>query len=282
MASADAFPFIDSDEIRHLPIANLELTYSEDESDNPLYQRGLRLEVDVQLRDGLQWVGESIKNLFRSSDQPPTIHLSAWLSEKRDWSKPPKLEKLVLQGYFRDMSLKPWNMVEFRTMGIELTATKSGVGSSGEELEGSRSDETSRDDDTADTKVEDTSMEVEEDAGRDLAPAEKPGSWHFGFGFIGEAMGINMPEASFPIRLRYRLARDVEASDLKGEDKKRKWSLTIVVNDWKDVFGHKNVHVRPVPSDFSFADRIERVWLRNELTKRFLLSGDGSDAQDLV
>jgi hypothetical protein len=60
------FPFIDSDEIRHLPIANLELTYSENESDNPLYQRGLRLEVDVQLRDGLQWVGESIKNLFRS------------------------------------------------------------------------------------------------------------------------------------------------------------------------------------------------------------------------
>lgn len=189
------FPFIDSDDIRNLPIANLELTYSGEKFKNPLHQPGLRLEIDVQLRDGLKWVGDSIKGLFGSSDEPPTIHLSAWLSEKRNWSKAPKIEKLVLQGYFKDMSLKPWNILEFKTMGIELTATKSS------------------------------------------------GSWHFGFGFIGDVMVTNIPEARVPVGLSYRVAREVEDSNIDGEDMGRRWSLTIVCKDWKDVFGFKNVDV---------------------------------------
>ena len=190
------FPFIDNDNIKSLPIANLELTYSEDKTKNPLHQPGLRLELDVQLKDSLQWVGDAIKGLFGSSDKPPTIHLSAWLSESRNWSKPPNnIEKLVLQGYFKDMSLKPWNILEFKTMGIELTATKS-------------------------TK-----------------------SWLFGFGFIGEVMVTNIQEARLPVGLSYRIARDVDDLDVDGEDMGRTWNLTVVAEDWKNIFGFENVHV---------------------------------------
>ncbi|KAH7310920.1 hypothetical protein B0I35DRAFT_439890 [Stachybotrys elegans] len=118
------FPFINSKDIANLPIASLELTYSEEKTKNPLHKPGLRLEVDIELKDSLEWAGDSIKALFGSLDTP-TIHLSAFLSETRNWSKPPTIEKLVLQGYFKDMSLNPWNMLEFKTMGIEITAEKS-------------------------------------------------------------------------------------------------------------------------------------------------------------
>lgn len=123
---ATLFPFIDSEDFKSLPITNLELTYSEDKTQNPLQQPGLRLELDVQLQGCLYWVGDAIKSLFGTSDKPPTIHLSALLSEERNWSKPPKIEKLVLQGYFKDMEFKPWNVLEFKTLGIELTALKNG------------------------------------------------------------------------------------------------------------------------------------------------------------
>lgn len=189
---ASLFPFIDSEEIKNLPIANLELTYSADEPNKLFHKPGLRLEVDIQLKGVLQWVGDAIKTLFGSADHPPTIRLSAWLSETRNWSKhPTDMDKLVLEGYFQDMVFKPWNILDFKTMGIELTATKSG------------------------------------------------GSWHFGFGFIGEVMITNIPEARVPVGLTYRIAREVE-----DEDTGRTWSLAVIAEDWRNVFGFENVHVR--------------------------------------
>ncbi|KAM0514405.1 hypothetical protein ACHAPE_006698 [Trichoderma viride] len=119
------FPFINNKDIANLPIASLELTYSEEKTKNPLHKPGLRLEVDIELKDSLEWAGDSIKALFGSLDHTPTIHLSAFLSETRNWSKPPTIEKLELQGYFKDVSLQPWNILEFKTMGIEITAEKS-------------------------------------------------------------------------------------------------------------------------------------------------------------
>jgi hypothetical protein len=119
------FPFINNNDISSLPISSLELTYPEEVTENPLYKPGLRLEVDVELLDGLAWVGDSIKALFGSLNHTPKINLSAFLSKTRNWSKPPTIEKLELQGYFKDMSLRPWNMLEFKIMGIEITTEKS-------------------------------------------------------------------------------------------------------------------------------------------------------------
>ncbi|GAP86904.1 hypothetical protein SAMD00023353_2400470 [Rosellinia necatrix] len=192
---ATLFPYIESEDIKNLPIANLELTYSEDETKNPLYQPGLRLELDVQLKGCLKWAGDAIKNLFGSLDTPPTIHLSAWLSKERNWSKPPQIENLILQGYFKDMSLKAWNILEFQTLGMELTALKSA------------------------------------------------NSWNFGFGLIGEVAVTGIPEAQVPLKLSYRIARDIGSDEDgdEGEGEKnpsRIWNLTINASEWKGIFGY--------------------------------------------
>ncbi|KAI0887862.1 uncharacterized protein GGS22DRAFT_197773 [Annulohypoxylon maeteangense] len=117
-------PFIDSEDFKNLPIANLRLTYSEKVIQSSFQQPGLRLELDIPLQGCLDWVGDAIEILFGTSDKPHTIHFSALLSEERNWSKPPKIEKIVLQGYFKDMTFKPWNVLDFKTLGIELTAEK--------------------------------------------------------------------------------------------------------------------------------------------------------------
>lgn len=120
------FPFIDSEDFKNLPIANLELSYFKDETPDLIQKPGLRLNLDIQLVGCLSWVGDAMKSLFETSEKPPTIRLSALLSEERNWSKPPQIEKLVLQGYFMDLEFKPWNILKFETLGIELTALKNG------------------------------------------------------------------------------------------------------------------------------------------------------------
>ncbi|KAL3247338.1 hypothetical protein ABHI18_012444 [Aspergillus niger] len=120
------FPFIDSEEFKNLPVANVELTYSEGKTQSPVQKPGLRLELDVELSGCLSWVGDTIKRLFGTIDKPPTIRLSALLSKERNWSCPPKIERLVLQGYFKDLAFKSWNVLRFETLGIELTAVKTG------------------------------------------------------------------------------------------------------------------------------------------------------------
>ncbi|KAI1812808.1 hypothetical protein GGS20DRAFT_518042 [Poronia punctata] len=203
---AKLLPYIDCLDMTSLPIANLELTYSEEKSNNPLYQPGLCLELDVQLNGSLQWVSDAIKNLFGSSEHPRTIHLSALLSQERNWSRPPTIENLVLRGYLDGASLKAWNLLEFQTLGMEFSALKSN------------------------------------------------GSWNFGFGFIGEVALIGIPEAKAPLKLSYRLARDV-VEDESGNDEggsegqeveeKQKakpghiWNLTIDASQWKGIFGYK-------------------------------------------
>src|SRR4051812_8704669 len=73
------------------------------------------------------WVGDAMKTSSDGSTNTPTIHPTAWLSESRNWTKPlPKIEKLVLQMYFKNMGYKPWNILKFKATGIELTAMKAG------------------------------------------------------------------------------------------------------------------------------------------------------------
>lgn len=106
-----------------MPITNLAFTYCE-EKQSAFFPPGLRLEADVQLKDSMQWASDALKSMFAGQEAPESIHLSAHLADERDWSKRPRLEKLVLQGYFQNMGLKTWDLLQFKTMGIEITGTK--------------------------------------------------------------------------------------------------------------------------------------------------------------
>ncbi|KAE8131103.1 hypothetical protein BDV38DRAFT_289020 [Aspergillus pseudotamarii] len=119
------FPFIDDEDLKKIPITNLEFTYCE-EKQGTFFLPGLRLEVDVMLKDSLQWASDTLKTIFGDQPIPESIHLSAHLGDKRDWTKRPVIEKLVLQGYFPTIGLKIWDVLQFKTIGIEITGTKAG------------------------------------------------------------------------------------------------------------------------------------------------------------
>ncbi|KAF5568814.1 hypothetical protein FPHYL_2621 [Fusarium phyllophilum] len=239
------FPSINNFNIKNLPIENLELTYSE-EKKNFLFKPGLRLEVDVLFKDNLAWAGDALKKLFGPNDPPKSIHLSAYLSDTRDWSKRPKIENLVLQGYFPPLALKAWDLLNFRTLGIEITATKAAENKPSEEEpegdehkdgkpedqtdgnheNGGGEKETSKvanfyaneqkpDDDGGENEEED-----DEEGSDDKAKDKK--SWFFGFVFFGTVLITKVPHANVPLDVNYRIARDFVAAEegKKEEDNK--------------------------------------------------------------
>ncbi|KAJ4037843.1 hypothetical protein NW758_009422 [Fusarium oxysporum] len=95
------FPSINDFNLKNLPVENLEFTYSE-EKKNFLFKPGLRLEVDVLFTNSLAWAGDALRKLFGPTDPPKSIHLS----------------------FFPPLALKAWDLLNFRTLGIEITATK--------------------------------------------------------------------------------------------------------------------------------------------------------------
>lgn len=251
------FPFLENDCFKNLPIENLAFTYSEEEeSIFSCFSPGLHLEADVLLMDGLQWAGDLLKKLFGHHEPPTSIHLSAHFSNERNWSKQPKINKLVLRGEFRNLTLKPWDFLQFKTIGMELTATQA-VGKSSK--------------------------------GKD----KEKKSWNFGFGLYGILLITKIPYANAPTYMKYRIARDFvpgkdenEEEAGKGTDNdeneekddevsiseagkkiakkdsrkldqnssknaehggdskhKRIWSLVISVDKWEDIYGIKNVTV---------------------------------------
>ncbi|PYI24786.1 hypothetical protein BO99DRAFT_349500 [Aspergillus violaceofuscus CBS 115571] len=119
------FPEIEQSTIQKLPLKNLEFTYSNKEKDS-LFPVGLRLEGDLEFKDGLQFVSDGLKNVFgadKGTALPSKLRVSALIAKERDWSKKPKIEGLVLQAY-ADMTLPKWDFLEFKTVGIELSARK--------------------------------------------------------------------------------------------------------------------------------------------------------------
>ncbi|KAF4485672.1 hypothetical protein FAGAP_11478 [Fusarium agapanthi] len=241
------FPSINDFNIKNLPIENLEITYSE-EKKNFLFKPGLRLEVDVLFRDSLAWAGDALKKLFGPNDPPKSIHLSAHLSDTRDWSKRPKIESLVLQGYFPPLALKAWDLLNFRTLGIEITATKAAMNkpseeeskhdkpedgklkgeTDGDQKTGSRDTETAKlskfhateqkqDDGGDDDDDDDDDEEGEDEEGSDSKAKEKK-SWFFGFAFFGTVLITKVPHANVPLDVNYRIARDFVAVE---EEKKK-------------------------------------------------------------
>ena len=134
------FPFLEGKEIGNLPIKNLEFTYCE-EKEGHFFPSGLRLEVDVLLKDRLQWVGDGLKHMFGSEKRlPKMLHLSADLGKKRDWSKRPKIEDFILRGNFKDFGNETWDVLRFKTLGLELTATKAASKGSDEKKSAKKKD----------------------------------------------------------------------------------------------------------------------------------------------
>lgn len=118
------FPFLEGKEIGNLPIENLEFTYFE-EKETQFSHVGLSLEVDVLLKDRLQWVSDGLEHIFKSKEKvPKMLHLSAYLEKDRDWSKRPKIKDFVLRGEFKGFKEEDWDVLRFKSLGLELTATK--------------------------------------------------------------------------------------------------------------------------------------------------------------
>jgi len=128
-------PFLESNEIKNLPIENLEFTYCEEKSGH-FFPPGLRLEVDVLLKDSLQWATDALQKMFGEKRRPKKIHLSAELGKKRDWSKRPKVDDFALRGYFTEFGYETWDILHFKTLGLEITATKAAKNPSKEDKAG--------------------------------------------------------------------------------------------------------------------------------------------------
>ncbi|SCO91442.1 uncharacterized protein FRV6_15570 [Fusarium oxysporum] len=237
------FPSINDFNLKNLPVENLELAYSE-EKKNFLFKPGLRLEVDVLFTDSLAWAGDALKKRFGPTDPPKSIHLSAHLADTRDWSKRPKIENLVLQGFFPPLALKAWDLLNFRTLGIEITATKATKNKPSKEKpggdkheDGKPKGETDDDHDTGSGENETTKLrkfrateqspddgggeneEGEDDEEGSDDKAKKKKSWFFGFAFFGTVLVTKVPHANVPLDMNYRIARDFVAAE---EEEKKK------------------------------------------------------------
>lgn len=120
------FPEIENKTIKTLPLKNLEFTFSNTKKET-LLPDGLRLQGDLELTDGLQWVSDGLKDVFgsnKATELPSKIRVSALLAKERDWTKKPKTEGIVLQAFLHEMKLPAWDFLEFQTVGIELSARK--------------------------------------------------------------------------------------------------------------------------------------------------------------
>jgi hypothetical protein len=126
---ATLFPEIENKTIQKLPLKNLEFVFSNTEKES-LFPAGLRLQGDLELKDGLGFISDRLKDLFgseKSTALPKKIRVTAHIGKERDWSKKPKIEGIVLQAALDDMKLPAWDFLEFQTVGIELSARKEAV-----------------------------------------------------------------------------------------------------------------------------------------------------------
>lgn len=176
------FPEIENKAVEKLPIKNLAFTYSNKAKDS-LFPAGLRLEGDLELKDGLQFMSDALKNMFgneKAAELPKVLRVSAHLAKERDWSKKPKIEGMVLEASLGDMKLPKWDFLEFNTVGFELSLRKEGAenkkhdkGKDDKKKEDKKGDEEGKekkDDDQEDK--EDSSSKPTEGAPQDAAAIE--------------------------------------------------------------------------------------------------------------
>ena len=65
-------------------------------------------------------MSDFLEGFFEQKD--PGIDFSAWLGSDRDFVSLESLDSIVLRGVLRNMHLKLFDIIEFREIGIELSA----------------------------------------------------------------------------------------------------------------------------------------------------------------
>lgn len=320
---AKFFPHIDLEPIKQLPINNVEFTYTEVDNDF-LYQKGLRLEGDVPCTGHLQPVADMLKRIYGDKDAPSKLHISAYISDERDWTKAPKITKLVLSASLADGKLNVWDFLAFDSVGVQILALQK---NEQEKIKDDKDKDESKDaateakdekqatepeskagkvadkatekvadkatekaaekiskatdkaskasDNKAQKKAEATSSkgvskkttkestekgkedakddkEGEGEAKKDdtaatdekadqKAPAKPKKTWEFGLCILGTGSLINLPKATKPLWVKYRMAKDPQ------ETTKALYNVHITAEDWKNAFGVKNLNVRLCP-----------------------------------
>lgn len=251
---ATLFPDIDLEAIKRLPITNVEFTYTDEEGDS-LHRPGMRLEGDVELTGRLQPAAEMLQRIYGRDPAPSELHVSAYLCPDRDWKvRPKKISKLILDGSLLEAKFKAWDWLTFRSVGVRITALemskedeedKKGDGKDGEEgADKKKADEPTEleeptkieEDKTEDNKEsKDDTDQKKEDS--DEKPSKTKKTWQFGVSILGTASITNLPKATKPLTVTYRMARDPR------EEEKPLYNLTLTGSDWKDVYGVKNLTV---------------------------------------
>ncbi|RAQ54749.1 hypothetical protein AFGD_003930 [Aspergillus flavus] len=304
---AQFFPHIDLDPIKQLPINNVEFTYTEADNDI-LYKKGLRLEGDVLCTGHLQPVADMLRRIYGDKDAPSKLHVSAHLSDERDWTKAPKITKLILSATLVYGKLKVWDFLAFDSVDVQILALqkdkqekvkddkdkdesndaateakdekqatepgskagkvadkatekvskatditskasdykaqkKAEVTSSQEVSKKATKESTEKGKENAkddkqgekETKEEDTAA-IDEKADQ-KAPTKPKKTWEFGLCILGTGSLINLPKATKPLWVKYRMARDPQ------ETTKALYKVHITAEDWKNAFGVKNLNL---------------------------------------
>ncbi|PYH44093.1 uncharacterized protein BP01DRAFT_343380 [Aspergillus saccharolyticus JOP 1030-1] len=227
------FPEIEQSTIQKLPIKNLEFTYSNTEKDS-LFPVGLRLEGDLEFKDGLQFVADGLKNVFGSdkgTTLPSKLRISALIAKERDWSKKPKIDGLVLQAYV-DMSLPKWDFLEFKTAGIELSARreekkddKKDDKKDGKKVDSTKDDkEGKKESGEPDDVSEPTSLKVaaeDNKSDKEKDEKDKKKEWKLGFGIFGKLNITKLPKSKGTLEARYWI-RGGDWKEEKNDKKKDK------------------------------------------------------------
>ncbi|KAH7305333.1 hypothetical protein B0I35DRAFT_464926 [Stachybotrys elegans] len=118
------FPNISNDIMKHIPLRDVALVYLENETDM-FHHAGLRLEAKLAFEGVLQPVADTLQHLAGPDNKAPqALSVAADLSRTRNWGARPALCSVVLQGALTDMSWKLWDVLDFRTVGVEVSTTK--------------------------------------------------------------------------------------------------------------------------------------------------------------
>jgi hypothetical protein len=264
------FPHINLDAVRKLSIKNIEFTYTENEDDF-LYPKGLRLEGDVEVSGGhLQPVADMLARIYGEEHAPAELHVSAHLSDERDWKKPPKITKLVLGAYLNG-NLNAWDFLTFKSVGVEISAIQDDRQESQVDGEGT-DDETKEDEGKEENnekqcetitlvnskgekkKVESKHSLVKDkgdenavvaneseklDKANDTQKQPKK-TWKLGLCVLGTADVLGLPKTNKLLGTKFRMARDPQEDTL--------YNIILTTDDWTNVYGIKNLNVS-LPED---------------------------------
>ena len=83
---------------------------------------GLRFETDVLFQGVLEPIADVFRDFFGQPN--PALHVSTYLGGYRNWKRPIAPSSFVLRGSLAQCSLKVADILEFTTIGVEISAMK--------------------------------------------------------------------------------------------------------------------------------------------------------------